>query len=365
VLRFHPLEVREIRPEAEDAVRLTLDVPLQLHDEFRARAGQHIVVRATVDGVELRRTYSLVSPAGELPLSIAVRACPGGRLSQQLASHTRAGDLLEIMPPNGRFGALPAPSTGGTYVAFAAGCGITPVFSILSSVLREDRAGRALLFYGNRTAARAMLLEDLLVLKDRHLGRLALNFVMSREPQEIELLNGRIDAGKVSAFAHRLFDPHAVTAYFVCGPGTMIVEVSRALEGLGVESSRIRTEHFTAVHGATEPGAQAVQARHGPADAGMGEELTRVSVVLDGRRRSFSMRPRGETVLEAAERSGLDLPFSCRAGVCSTCRTKVVRGEVEMEQNYALTDEELAQGVVLACQARAITHELELTYDEN
>jgi ring-1,2-phenylacetyl-CoA epoxidase subunit PaaE len=364
VLRFHPLEVREIRPEAEDAVRVTLEVPPALEAEFRARAGQHIVVRASVDGTELRRTYSLVSAAGKLPLAIAVRACPGGRLSQHLVRSARVGDLLEIMPPNGRFGG-PSVLAGGSYVAFAAGCGITPVFSILSSVLASDPDSRALLFYGNRTAARAMLLEDLLALKDRYLGRLALNFVMSREPQELELLNGRIDAGKVAAFAHRQFAPHAVTAYFLCGPGTMIEEVSRALEDLGVDSSRIRTEHFTAVHGATEtrePANQVAQPVHATRS---GEEATRVAVTLDGRRRSFSMRAREETVLEAAERAGLDLPFSCRAGVCSTCRTKVVRGEVEMQQNYALTPEELEQGIVLACQARALTPELELTYDEN
>ena len=363
MLRFHPLEVREIRPEAEDAVRLTLHVPPALEAEFCPRPGQHIVVRAGVEGMELRRTYSLVSAAGRVPLAIAVRACPGGRLSQHLVQRTRVGDLLEVMPPNGRFGGPPV-LPGGRYVAFAAGCGITPVFSILSSVLASDPSSRALLFYGNRAAARAMLLEDLLALKDRYLDRLALNFVMSREPQEIELLNGRIDAGKVAAFVHRQFAPHAVTAYFVCGPGTMIEEVSRALEALGVDSSRIHTEHFTAVHGATETREPAIQIE--PAHATpSGEEATRVAVTLDGRRRSFSMSPRAETVLEAAERAGLDLPFSCRAGVCSTCRTKVVRGEVEMQQNYALTEEELEQGIVLACQARALTPELELTYDEN
>jgi ring-1,2-phenylacetyl-CoA epoxidase subunit PaaE len=360
--------VREVRPEAEDAVRLTLEVSPDLEAEFRSLAGQHIVVRALVDGEELRRTYSLVSAPGELPLSIAVRACPSGRLSQHLTRRVRAKDVLEVMPPNGRFGALPVLPPGGTYVAFAAGCGITPVFSIVSSILTTDPASRVLVFYGNRSGARAMLLESLLALKDRHVGRVALNFVMSREPQEIELLNGRIDAGKIAAFAHRQFVPRAVSAYFVCGPGTMIEEVTRALEGLGVEPARIRAEHFTPVHGAAadSQAAGAIRLREDSAEAGPAAEAeTRVTVTLDGRRRSFGMRPHDETVLEAAERSGLDLPFSCRAGVCSTCRARVVRGDVEMQQNYALTEEELAQGAVLACQARALTSELELTYDDN
>jgi ring-1,2-phenylacetyl-CoA epoxidase subunit PaaE len=212
-----------------------------------------------------------------------------------------------------------------------------------------------LLFYGNRGGSRTMLLEELLALKDRYLDRLSLHFVMSREPQEIELLNGRLDGARVRALAGLFFDPRAVREYFVCGPGTMIETIGSELRALGVEANRIHSEHFAAA---------AVAAHAEPAAATKSEAgTTQVAVTLDGRRRTFSMQTGTETILEAADRAGIDLPFSCKAGVCSTCRTKLVRGEVTLDENYALEDWELEQGFILACQAHAKTPELELDYD--
>jgi ring-1,2-phenylacetyl-CoA epoxidase subunit PaaE len=358
MLKFHPLRVRDVRPEADDAVALTVDVPDALRGEFRSRPGQHVVVRAFMNGEEVRRTYSLTNVAGELPLQIVVRSHPVGRLSRHIAS-LGEGATLELMPPNGSF----APHTegqGGTFVAFAAGCGITPVISIIRSLLTADPQCRVLLFYGNRAGSRTMLLEELLALKDRFVDRLSLHFVMSREPQEIELLNGRLDADRVREFAGRLFDAKAVREYFICGPGTMIGTIGETLRSLGVDAQRIHSEHF-AVSNASAASSAAPETVKGPSDAAAG--VTQVAVTMDGRRRSFTMRTGSESILDAAGRAGIDLPFSCKAGVCSTCRTKLVRGEVTLAENYALEDWELQQGFILACQAHAKTPELELDYD--
>jgi ring-1,2-phenylacetyl-CoA epoxidase subunit PaaE len=354
MLKFHPLQVREVRPDADDAVALTFAVPEALRAEFRSQPGQHVVARAFMNGEEVRRTYSLTSAAGELPLQIVVRSHPQGRLSRHIAS-LKEGATLDVMPPNGSF----APRTaeeGGTYVAFAAGCGITPIISIVRSLLARDTHSRVLLFYGNRGGSRAMLLEDLLDLKDRYVDRLSLHFVMSREPQEIELLNGRLDAERIRDFATRLFDAKAVREYFVCGPGTMIETIGATLRELGVEAQRIHSEHFAVA--VASPAAASPEVSAEPS-AG----ITQVAVTMDGRRRTFTMRTGDESILDAADRAGIDLPFSCKAGVCSTCRTKLVRGEVSLKENYALEDWELEQGFILACQAHAKTPQLELDYD--
>ncbi len=361
MLKFHTLKVRQIAPDAEDAVALTLEVPPALEAQYCGQAGQHVVVRAEIGGEELRRTYSLVNAPGEWPLRIVPRVHAQGRMSRHLAEQLRVGESLEVLPPNGSFCARLPVLAGATYVAFAAGCGITPVLSVVRALLAAR--ARVLLFYGNSGTSRTMCLEELLALKDRYLGQLALHFVMSREPQEVELYNGRLDAKRVREFAARLFEPAQVREFFLCGPGDMIETLSATLRALGVEAAGIHAEHFTLATTVGEPASlpsttPAATAR-APA-AGAAE----VSILMDGRRRSFTMRLGEETILEGAARAGIELPFSCRAGVCSTCRTKVVRGEVSMLQNYALEDWELEQGYVLACQSHVKSAPLELDYDE-
>ena len=364
MLRFHSLRVMQVQTQAEDAVALTLEVPPELAGDYRGSAGQHIVLRVPLGGGEVRRTYSLVSAPGERLLRVVIRVHSEGRLSTHLAQHVRPGDRLDVLPPNGSFTPRSGAAGKGTCVAFAAGCGITPIVAIARSWLEAGPAGRVILFYGNRSMARAMCLEELLALKDRHLDRLALHFVMSREPQEVAIYNGRLDGGHVGQLARSFFTPAEVAECFVCGPGDMIDSVSHALRELGVSADRIRAEHFTVATTAPEtPAAQA--AAVSPVAAEDREPgLAEVTILMDGRRRSFTMRMNGETVLDGAAKAGLDLPFSCRAGVCSTCRTKVVRGEVAMDQNYALEDWELEQGYVLACQSKVRTPVLELDYDE-
>jgi ring-1,2-phenylacetyl-CoA epoxidase subunit PaaE len=375
MLKFHSLKVAQVCPDAEDAVAISLEVPQDLRAEYRGSPGQHVVVRASIDGEETRRTYSLVSVPGEVPLRIVPRVHAHGRMSRHLAEDLRAGDLLEVLPPNGSFTPRDAsPQPAATFVAFAAGCGITPVLAVVRALLAGG-AGRVMVFYGNTGTARTMCLEELLALKDRYLERLSLHFVMSREPQEVELYNGRIDAARVRRFAATLFYPQEVSEYFVCGPGDMIEQVSATLRELGVDAARVHAEHFTLATAAAaeSPAATAAAAAVASAAATPGAHAARaaaaagaaeVTVRVDGRRRSFTMKIADETVLDAAARAGIELPFSCRAGVCSTCRTKVISGEVEMAQNYALEDWELEQGYVLACQSRVKTPSLELDYDE-
>jgi len=364
MLKFHPLEVVQLTPDAEDAVAIALAVPPELREEYTGAAGQHVVVRVALDGEDTRRTYSLVNAPGEWPLRIVPRVHANGRMSRYLAEQLRPGDELEVLPPNGSFTPREAAPESGTYVAFAAGCGITPVLSVTRALLA--RAGpRVILFYGNTSSARTMCLEELLALKDRHLGRLSLHFVMSREPQEVALYNGRIDAPRVRQFAAALFRAPQVREYFVCGPGDMIEQVSATLRELGVDAARVHAEHFTvATTDAAATAAPAAIAPLPPAPAPAAAGTAEVTVLMDGRRRSFTMKMDDETVLDAAARAGIELPFSCRAGVCSTCRTKVIRGEVAMAQNYALEDWELEQGYVLACQSRVRSDSLELDYDE-
>jgi ring-1,2-phenylacetyl-CoA epoxidase subunit PaaE len=364
--RFHLLTVIDVRPEAEDAVRLTLAVPPELEGAFRGAAGQHIVLRTRLEGIEVRRTYSLTGAAGSLPLMLGIRVQPNGRFSRHVSRTLRAGDTVELMPPGGRFGAALARGAqvagGATYVAFAAGSGITPILSIIRTALAEQPNARVILFYGNRTAARTMFLEDLQALKDRFVARLALNFVMSAEPQDIELLNGRLNGAKVRALAERLFEASAVDSFFICGPDSMVAEVSAALQSLGVDRGCIHGEHFVPAEPAAQPAisgsADSAGAALQPAAA-----QTEVKMRMDGRRRTFTMLTNSETILEGAARAGIELPFSCRAGVCSTCRTRLVSGRVQMRANYALEDWELEQGFILACQSQALTPELELDYD--
>jgi ring-1,2-phenylacetyl-CoA epoxidase subunit PaaE len=433
MLTFHSLRVAEIHPEAEDAIGISLEVPPELHAAYQGLPGQHVVVRTEINDEENRRTYSLVNAPGEWPLRIVLRVHSSGHMSRYLAEQLNVGDSLDVLPPNGSFTPRRAAQEAGTYVAFASGCGITPVLSVMRSLLAANPGNRVILFYGNASTARAMCVEELLGLKDRYLQQLSLHFLMSREPQESELYNGRTDAGRVRQLAQALFKPADVTEYFVCGPGNMIDEVSATLRELGVAGDKIHGEHFTVatttgVGGTAEsvaasasgaitvefadapPGAISVEFAERPADAiavefdaptaavaGAGDTVwapenapaapnkvgapdggatappskpalapdqAEVTVLMDGRRRTFTMRMNDEVVLDAATRAGLELPFSCRAGVCSTCRTKLVRGEVEMAQNYALEEWEVEQGYVLACQARAKTPVLELDYDE-
>jgi ring-1,2-phenylacetyl-CoA epoxidase subunit PaaE len=363
MLKFHSLRIAELQPDADDAVAVALEVPQELRSEYAGLPGQHVVLRTQLDGSEARRTYSLTNVPGEWPLRIVARVHEHGRMSGHLARQAKVGDQIDVLPPNGSLTPRSTQRAGAqrTLVGFAAGCGIAPVLSIVKTTLQADPAHRFVLFYGNSNTERVMCLEELLGLKDRFIDRLALHFVMSREPQEVDLYNGRIDAARVRDLARTLFEPDQVAEFFICGPGDMIEQVSGALRELNVPAERVHSEHFRDEGGAHASGSGAVTPTKAPA---ADHATAQVSVLMDGRHRTFTMKINDETVLDAAANAGLELPFSCRAGVCSTCRTKVVSGEVAMDQNYALEDWELEQGYVLACQSRCKTPTLELDYDE-
>jgi ring-1,2-phenylacetyl-CoA epoxidase subunit PaaE len=361
VLSFHTLEVTSVERIAEDAVCMTLAIPHALREQFHFDAGQYVTVRRLIGDREERRTYSIVAPPGSSTLRLGVREQFGGRMSRELATLIRPGDRLDVGTPLGRFRTSVDPARVRSYVAFAAGSGITPVLSLATDILAREPNSRFTLIYGNRSMARTMFLEDTLALKNRHLGRFSVYFVMSREPQHTALLNGRIDAAKVPDLARDIVEIASADEYFVCGPGRMVDEVRDAIKLLN-GSAPVRFERFAA--SPSGPG-ESPPARTGIApEAPVREVLSTISVLMDGRRRSFPMAPEDSSVLEAAERAGLELPFSCRSGICATCRTKIVAGEALMAHNIALEPWEVDAGFLLCCQARPTTASLELSYDE-
>jgi ring-1,2-phenylacetyl-CoA epoxidase subunit PaaE len=363
MLKFHPLVVTRRAAIADDAIAVTFALPHELRAAYRFRAGQHVAIRREIDGHEERRTYSIVSPEGSDALTIGVRLQAGGRMSSELARAAVPGARIDVMTPNGSFHADPA-GGGRRLAAFASGSGITPILSIAASALTRDPGLRFQLWYGNTDRARTMFLDEVLALKDRYLTRFAVAFVMSREPQDSEWFNGRLDDAKLREFARHDLAVPEIDEFFVCGPGTMGEDLPRTLLALGARG-RVHVEHFTPVAdgdpAAVAAGPAVIAAAAIPAAAG---EDAQVTVIMDGRRRRFAMPRAGEVILDAALAAGLDLPFSCRAGVCSTCRAKLLAGSAEMENNVALEDWEVEAGYILCCQARPTSAALEISYDE-
>jgi ring-1,2-phenylacetyl-CoA epoxidase subunit PaaE len=343
--------VAAVRPDGEDARVVTFEVPADQAETFRFEPGQYLTLRAIVGGAELRRSYSICAAPGE-PLRVGVRQVPGGAFSSWLHQTLRPGDLLDVMEPQGRFGA--ALSHRPRHVlAVAGGSGITPLLSILRSLLASDPKAQATLLYGNRSAASTMFKEELEDLKNRHLTRLALHPVFSREVVDSPLNAGRLDAAKVATFL-RLACP--VDAAFVCGPHAMNDEVEAALLAAGVPPGRIHVERFGI------PPTAADATLHAPKE---GDATTaRISIVRDGLTREVAFQPSDESILAAAGRAGLDVPYSCRSGVCATCRAKLLEGRVHMDRNFALEQADLDAGFVLTCQAHPLTDRVVVSFDE-
>lgn len=350
MLTFHPLALVSRHPVADDAFCLEFRPPAGLDDAYRFEAGQHLALRATINGRELRRTYSIVSPVGG-NLKIGVRV--QGEMSRYLASALAVGETIDALAPTGRFKPSPEASSSRTCMALAAGSGITPILSIVATILANEPASRFIVVYGNRSSGRAMFLEELFALKNRYLDRLSLQFLMTQEPQDVDLFNGRLDADRLRTLASSEFDVSRVDEFFLCGPDTMVKDLTAALRDLGA-TGKIHSERFSV----DSPTAARVASAATGAPAG-----TEVTITMDGRRRTFRAGS-GATLLEAGEAAGLALPYSCRAGVCSTCRAKVVDGTVAMDRNQALEDWEIEAGFVLCCQARPTSPRVEISYDE-
>jgi ring-1,2-phenylacetyl-CoA epoxidase subunit PaaE len=389
MLNFHPLKVTSVERVAEDAACVTVEIPSALREAFVFHAGQYITVRRMIAGREERRTYSIVSAPGGGTIKLGIRLQPGGRMSAELGSKLRRGDLLDVGTPMGRFRTLLS-GREHSYVAFAAGSGITPILCLATDILARQPGSRFTLIYGNRNIARTMFLEETLALKNRYIDRFAVHFVMSREPQQTEWLNGRIDGRKVRELARHVVELSSADEYLVCGPGDMVDEVRSAIRTFNLDAA-IRIERFAAgtpapVKEAAEeyaatPGGNAADdalrrnassgnelsdaALGNGADAQLAAQgtLANITVLMDGRRRSFPMAPSDASVLDAAERAGLDLPFSCRSGICATCRARITAGSAVMAHNIALEPWETEAGFVLCCQARPTTAALEISYD--
>ncbi|TXH77569.1 2Fe-2S iron-sulfur cluster-binding protein [Thauera aminoaromatica] len=361
-LRFHDLTVKRVSPEAAGAVAITLAIPDEAKDSFAFEPGQFLTLRATVNGQDVRRSYSISSPRSRLAakgeLEIGIRPVENGVFSNWAAQSIKAGDTIQVMPPDGRF--VVKKKRAIHRVGFAAGSGITPILSIAASTLEEQPESKFTLVYGNRRMSSVMFNEALQDLKDRYRDRLTLIHVLSRQAQEVDLLQGRIDGDKVREIITALLPVASMDEVFICGPDAMISATEDALVQAGVPADRIRTERFTV---GLPPGANPVGAGASAAAAAQAEKDIALTVVLDGKEHELAIGP-DEHVLDAALNAGLDLPFSCKAGVCCTCRAKVLDGTVVMDKNFTLEAPEVAQGFVLSCQARATSKRLLVSFDE-
>jgi ring-1,2-phenylacetyl-CoA epoxidase subunit PaaE len=350
--QFQALKVAAKTPEAADALRIALDVPEELRDEFTFLPGQHLPIEILREGKKVRRTYSICSPAGAWPLEIGVRIQPGGVFGEFVANELEVGDTLDVMTPRGRFHLPDETSDGEFHVGFAAGSGITPILSIIASLLEGSPDNRVALFYGNRKQNTTMFIEDLYALKNRFPERLQLHFVFSREEQEFDIAGGRLDANRVGKLLKCFCDGIDIDGAWICGPDTMIESVSEGLAGAGLADERIHAERFGAPRGPRKP-AERVSGGH-----------VSVTVIMDGHEKSFDMPRSGTSIVDAAAEQGIELPFSCKGGVCATCRTHLRKGEVDMAVNYGLEPWEVEQGFVLACQSTPQSDELVLDYDK-
>lgn len=354
---FHAIRVAEVRREIDDAVSLALDVPEPLRDRFAFAPGQHLTVRAMIDGAEVRRNYSLCVAPGEGQWRIAVKRIRGGLFSTWANEALSVGDMIEVMPPHGSFTWQFGGGARRHYAGFAGGSGITPVLSLLKAALAAEPESHFTLVYGNRAAPSIMFLEELAGLKNRYLDRLQIFHFLEDEEDDVALFNGRLDADKVREVLETLIDPAGIDVAFVCGPGPMMDAVEAGLLAGGVPGERILIERFTV--GKLSEAELAAQRALEQQAAGR-----RVTVTLEGRRSTFAFDADQGSILENARAAGLPAPFACKAGVCATCRAKRVSGAVEMKANYGLTAEEIAEGYVLTCQAVPAGDGVVLDYDQ-
>jgi ring-1,2-phenylacetyl-CoA epoxidase subunit PaaE len=353
---FHPLRIAEVRRETAEAVSIRFEIPESLKETFRFRAGQHLTLRADLDGEDVRRNYSVCVAPSENEIRIAVKQMSAGKFSVWANTELREGRTIEVLPPMGRFiipdGDTPSPC----YVALAGGSGITPVISILKTVLETKPASRFTLLYGNRDTASIMFLEELAALKNLYLERLEVYHFLELEAEEIELFNGRLDRTKCDEVLSKLVDVTSIDAFFICGPGPMIDAAEAALLARGVPADHIFIERFTTSAPTAEQLARDEALQQKAAGTGL-------VVTLDGRRLRIPFDAEKGNILESVQAAGLPAPYACKGGVCTTCRAKILSGTVAMKKNYGLSDAEIAQGYVLTCQAVPTSDEVTLSYD--
>jgi len=355
-IHFHRLKIKEVRRETPDCVSIAFDVPASISTSFSFKQGQNITIRHLLNGEELRRSYSICAAPHENELRVAVKKVSGGLFSSLANDQLKPGDELEVMPPTGQFFTPLHAGNKKQYLAFAAGSGITPVISIIKTTLQVEPGSTFTLVYGNRSRSSIIFFEELEALKNIYMDRFNLIHVLSREKMDAPINSGRIGAAKCEALATRLIDFSRMDEIFVCGPEEMIFDVRDWLEKQGIEKKKIHFELFTT------PG----QKKSGVASREPGVitgPKSKITVKADGRSFDFELPFDSDSILDAAIQQGADLPFSCKGGVCSTCRAKLIEGAVEMEVNYALEPEEVANGFILTCQSHPKTERVVIDYD--
>lgn len=357
-IKFYQLKVKDVRPETADCVSVALEVPEELWDTFKFAPGQYLTFRTHMQDAEVRRSYSICTSPKDNELRVAIKKVKEGKFSGFANTALKKGDVIDVMPPMGKFGPKQREEKAKVYVAFAAGSGITPVMSIMKHVLEDEPDANFTLIYGNRNRNTVIFRETIEGLKNKYMQRLRVYHVLSREHMDVPLFNGRIDADKAAAFCDTLIDLKQVDEVFICGPEEMILSVRQRLMDLGLAQSQIHIELFSSPD---QPRATHEKwASEHAEDAG---PKSKVTIRLDGSSFDIDLSYNGENILDAALHSGADLPYACKGGVCATCRAKITEGEVEMELNYALEPDEIAKGFVLTCQSHPKTERVVVDFD--
>ena len=358
--QFYPLRVKDLYRDTEDAVVLTFDVPTEQSSTFAFTQGQYLTLKREINGEEIRRSYSISAGLDDGHLRVAIKHVEGGVFSSWANQYLKAGDLVEVMPPRGDFFTAIDPVQEKNYLCICAGSGITPVLSIIKTVLVREPKSTVTLLYGNQRTATMMFRNDLAFLKNAHLERFHWVNIFSREPQESDLFSGHLDNRKGGALNRRLIHIRGYDEFFLCGPEAMISEVSRGLRGEGIAEENIHFELFAA---SAENARKAIERHHARAQEYKGL-VCEVSILSGGREYTFELSTDGENMLDAGLRNGLDLPFSCKGGVCATCKARLLEGEVDMDLNQALQPEEIATGYILTCQSHPLSKKVVVDFDQ-
>lgn len=356
MIHFHSLKVKKVVKETEDCVLITFDVPPELKETFDFKQGQSLTVRKHLNNQEIRRTYSICSSPFEQTLRVAVKKVDGGLFSTWANNQLLAGDFIDVMPPVGNFFTELDRSHQKTYVAFAAGSGITPILSIIKTTLFVEPKSNCTLVYGNRTKNSIIFKEELEALKDKFIDRFRIYHILSKEKTEAELNHGRIDTTKLELLFNKIIDLKSCDEFFLCGPEAMSFCIKGYLESRGVPSNKIHFELFTI------PGEKKAQLRTSTAEVDSGPKA-KVSVKLDGIVFDFDLHFEGESILDAALKQGADLPYACKGGVCTTCKAKLTEGEISMDVNWGLEPDEVAKGYILTCQSHPKTGKIAVDFD--
>ena len=356
--RFHSLKIKDIRRETPDCISLAFDVPAELRESFRYTPGQYLTLRRQHQGEDLRRSYSICSSPLDDEWRVAIKKVPEGRFSTFAVDNLHVGDVLDVMPPQGRFTPALHPAQAKRYALFAAGSGITPILSIAKTVLLTEPDSHVYLIYGNRGRNSIIFKEAIEGLKNKFLNRLSVYHVLSREQGDSDLFFGRLDYAKATEFLQKMVPAAQLDEAYICGPEEMIHGVKQALSEAGVAAEKIHFELFASTSSPANARATA------PRPVGEDDQKSQVTVRLDGRAYPLAMSYYGDTVLDALLGIGVDAPYSCKNGMCSTCRARVTAGSTEMDVNYSLSETEVAKGYVLTCQARPITPEVTVDFDQ-